>query len=178
MAASTGPNDPKGKLAGRERSLANLTHKGRPKGAKNVFSKADKLFKVQCAEVFRSILGFEDLENGEMNPRGQKIRTLLCEMLEGKRVVDPNYLRLVNELAILAFGRPPIQRAAEGPRRYLTVVTGPPYDPMKEQTDRMIRELEEEEERHRKLMDPTFDVIEETETPEGDLEIVRGKGDT
>ncbi len=179
VAASTGPNDPKDKLTGRERSLANLNRKGRPKGSLNVYSKADKLMKLQCQEVFRAILGFEELEEGHFNAAGMAIRQRLREMLVGPRAVDPHYVRLVNGVAILTFGRPPIQKQADGPRRHMTFITGPPYDPMKEQTDRMIRELEEEE-LHAKLKDPTFDVVAEevTETPDGDFQIVRGKGDT
>ncbi len=176
VAASTGPNDPKDKLTGRERSRANLNRKGRPLGAKNIFSNADRVMKVQCQEVFRAILGFEELENGEFNETGMAIRTRLREMLTGERVVDPNYVRLVNGLAILAFGRPPVQKPAEGPRRHITFITGPPYDPMKEQTDRMIAELEAEEQRAKGIIDVTAEDV--TETPEGDFQIVRGKGDT
>ncbi len=55
-------------------------------------------------------------------------------MLEGTRAVDPNYIRLVDKLSTLAFGRPPIQKPFDGPRRTLAVILGEPYDPMKEQT--------------------------------------------
>jgi len=49
---------------------------------------------VRCQEVFRAILGFEELKEGHFNPVEMAIRERIREMLLGERAVDPQYVRM------------------------------------------------------------------------------------